>query len=48
MRTITIKFDVPEKFEDDYADVDAEPVFEDFFNSEIGFSVVNDTTRKEE
>jgi len=37
---------VPEEFEDDYADVCAELVFEDFFTphgvQQIGFSVVSD------
>lgn len=45
MRQITIQFEVPEEYEADYADVDAQLVFEDFFPSEVGFTVISDTAQ---
>ena len=43
MRTIKIEFNIPSEYEDDYSDVCADIVVEDFLKPEIGFRVLYDS-----
>ena len=46
MRTIKIEFNIPDEYEDDYSDVCADIVVEDFLKPEIGFRVLYDSNKQ--